>query len=223
MEVLIHDRPMEEDLLDIASIFELNHSDPIQQACRQITKQGIMPTIQKVFNSEPWKYPIQFQLWLEAVRFFVRHKLLELQYIKKDTYLTVTSTDSCVQLTFYPIGAIPPKLHLRQSTGRYFFTYHVPLFLAKAAMVESAYGSNGHSKLKLAKSKDPTIDVLGDPSYLNNYLPDSGATQHMTPRLADLVDVVEGQRLGVEVADGHIIRCSTTGSIRVNMQDDNGK
>jgi hypothetical protein len=57
---------------------------------------------------------------------------------------------------------------------------------------------------------DPSIQDTGDPCDLNNYLPDSGATQHMTPRLMDLINVVEGQHLGVEVTDGHIIKCSTT-------------
>jgi hypothetical protein len=54
--------------------------------------------------------------------------------------------------------------------------------------------------------KDPSLDEIGDPANLNNYLPDSGATQHMTPRREDLYDAVEGQNLGVEVADGYIIR-----------------
>ncbi len=69
---------------------------------------------------------------------------------------------------------------------------------------------------------DPSIQDVGNPCDLNNYLPDSGATQHMTPRLMDLTNVVEGQGLGVEVADGHIIKCSTTGDVIIRMQDDNG-
>jgi hypothetical protein len=52
---------------------------------------------------------------------------------------------------------------------------------------------------------NPSISEIGDSSNLNNYLPDSGATQHMTPRHMDLYDAVEGQNLSVEVADGHII------------------
>jgi hypothetical protein len=49
--------------------------------------------------------------------------------------------------------------------------------------------------------KDPSLAEIGNPGNLSNYLPDSGATQHMTPRRADLFDKVEGQNLGVEVAD----------------------
>jgi hypothetical protein len=66
------------------------------------------------------------------------------------------------------------------------------------------------------------ISEIGDPCNLNHYLPDSGASQHMTPHLADLINVVEGQRLGVEVADGRIIKCSTTGSVLIRMLDGNG-
>jgi hypothetical protein len=80
----------------------------------------------------------------------------------------------------------------------------------------------GKSHTSMRKLKDPSVAEIGDPSNLNNYLPDSGATQHMTPHLADSVDVVEGQNLGVEVVDGHLIRCSITGNIQIYMQDDTG-
>ncbi len=72
------------------------------------------------------------------------------------------------------------------------------------------------------RRRDPSISEIGDPGNLNNYLPDSGAMQHMTPRHADLYDVVEGQNLGVEVADGHIIKCSSTVKIKISMLDDRG-
>jgi len=72
------------------------------------------------------------------------------------------------------------------------------------------------------RKKDPSLEEIGDPCDLGNFLPDSGAMQHMTPRRADLFNVVEGQNLGVEVADSHIIKCSVTGKIRLNMTDDNG-
>ncbi len=52
---------------------------------------------------------------------------------------------------------------------------------------------------------NPSIEEIGDLSNWNNYLPNSGDTQHMTPRSADLINMVEGQRLGVEVAYGPII------------------
>jgi len=220
IEAFVHDRPMEEDLIDVATIFELNHKDSIPNACRQIIKEGAMPIIQKIFIPQPWTLPTQFHLWLETIRFLVRHKLLELQYTKADTYLTVTNTDSGLQLTFYPIGAAKPTLHLRVATEQYFFTYNSSPSHAQAAMAQ--IDNLEKKKSKANKVKDPTIQEIGDPRNLNNYLPDSGATQHMTPCLADLVDTGEGQKLGVEVADGHIIKCTTTGNTRISMQDDNG-
>jgi hypothetical protein len=72
------------------------------------------------------------------------------------------------------------------------------------------------------RKKDPTIEEIGDPCNLANYLPDSGATKHMTPRRADLFEVVEGHNLGVEVANGHVITCSMMGKIQLHMTDDNG-
>jgi hypothetical protein len=209
---------MEEDLIDAATIFELNHTDSIYQSCHQIVKEGILPITRQVFVPKLWDYPIQFQLWMEAVRFFIRHKLLELQYMKANMHLTLTNTDSCIQLTFYPIGALAPTLHLRND-GRYFLTYTFPSIYAQAAMAKIEGKS---MKVKASKIKDPSIEEIGDPRNLNNYLPDSGATQHMTPRLADLQNTVEGQKLVVEVANGHIIKCSTTGNIQISMQDDNG-
>ena len=211
---------MEECLLDCATLFELRNTESIYDTYRQIIKQAVMPTIQKMFVPRPWDFPIQFQIWLDTIRFYTKHKLLELQCVTtEDTYLTVTNTDCCIQLTFYPVGAPAPTLHLRTSTKQYFFTYQVPTFYARAAMAKSKNKEN--VKNKILKIRDSSIETIGVPSNLNNYLPDSGTTQHMTPRLADLIDMVEGQRLGVEVANGHVIKCSITGKIQINMQDDN--
>jgi hypothetical protein len=45
----------------------------------------------------------------------------------------------------------------------------------------------------------------------------------MTQGQANLYDAVEGRKLGVEVADSHIIQCSTTGKVKIAMTDDNGR
>jgi len=81
---------------------------------------------------------------------------------------------------------------------------------------------NQMEKANVIRKRDPLISEIGNPADLNNYLPDSGATQHMTPHLADLTDTVEGQNLGVEVADGHVIKCTITGKFQVRMLDENG-
>ncbi len=68
----------------------------------------------------------------------------------------------------------------------------------------------------------PSLEEIGNPANLNSYLPGSGATQHMTSQWDDLYDAVEGQKLRVEVADGHIIHCSTTSKVHISMTEDNG-
>jgi hypothetical protein len=212
---------MEEDRLDFDTIIALDNRDSIHKSYRQIMQSGIMPAVTKIFYPRPWNFPVQFDLWLSTIRFFVKHKLLELQCRTQErTYLTVTNMDSNIQLTFYLIGAAGPTLHLRESTGHYFFTYALPSLHARAALAAS---HSKQEKTKYCKIKDPTIEEIGDPSNLQNYLPDSGATQHMTPHLSDLIDMVEGQNLGVEAADGHVIRCSVTGRIWISMLDDNGQ
>jgi len=95
-QAFLHDRPMEECLLDSATIFELDNTDSVHQSYRQIMNMGIMPAVKQVFTPQPWNYPIQFDLWLDMLQFF------------------------------YPIGAPGPNLHLRNSTGQYFFTYKLP-------------------------------------------------------------------------------------------------
>ncbi len=63
-------------------------------------------------------------------------------------------------------------------------------------------------------------DEIGDPRDLHNYLLDSRATQHMTPHLADLEEVIQGKKLGMEVVDGHIIKCPAVGKIKIQIFDD---
>jgi hypothetical protein len=41
---------------------------------------------------------------------------------------------------------------------------------------------------KAGKKRDLTFNKIGDPSNLNNYLLDSGITQHMNPQLGHLLE-----------------------------------
>jgi len=73
-----------------------------------------------------------------------------------------------------------------------------------------------------AHQLDPFIDHIGQALNLCNWLPDFRASSHMTPCLADLEHVEEELNLGVEVADGHIVKCSACGLAAIDMVNDDG-
>ncbi len=136
--------------------------------------------------------------------------------------VSVISRNMTISVTFYPVEHERPAL-VRHGNN----TYIVPAQNLPGNIIED----DGMDDISLEHAfavkpipldaasaihcTNPSIQEIGDPRDLNNYLPDSGATQHMTPHLADLINVAEGQCLGVEVADGHIIKCSTTGSVLI--------
>jgi hypothetical protein len=51
---------------------------------------------------------------------------------------------------------------------------------------------------------------------------DTGASSHFTPCLSDMKEVEEGLDLGVKVADGHIVQCTTGGIVEFDMINDDG-
>jgi len=104
-----------------------------------------------------------------------------------DLPVTVGARNHMMIVTFYPVGHHRPELI---SMGHLEYLIH-PTDSDKEW--EQAFTAISRSEIANAvRKKDPTIVEIGVPSNLNNYLPDSGATQQMTPHLADLVDAVEG-------------------------------
>jgi hypothetical protein len=63
-----------------------------------------------------------------------------------------------------------------------------------------------------ARLNNSSLEVVIIPTLITTYqtVPDNRATQHMALRWEDLYNALEGQKSGVEVADGHMIHCSTT-------------
>ncbi len=73
------------------------------------------------------------------------------------------------------------------------------------------------SLMKQAKGLDPPFQYIGIESDLRNWMPDTGASSHFTSCLWDLKEVEVGLDLGVEVADGHIVKCKARGIVEINM------
>jgi len=136
----------------------------------------------------------------------VVNKLATLSTYSDTRTLLITTTDCGLQVTFYPENYHKPILHYVTNGGFYYVTHQYNSTIARAATAST--NTLLPAQANLMRSPNCSIESIGDPSNLNNFLPDSGVTHHMTPCLADLQDVVGGQKLGVEVADGHVIKCS---------------
>jgi hypothetical protein len=209
--VLLHNRPFNDLEPRVARIIYPDHR------ARTIFTEGIIPVLQRSFNVTPHQFPRCYRYWHSLVRAYIERRL---ENVEQGLQLPVTVgvRNRTIALTFYPTGNHPPALI---SMGHMQYIIHPTdpdeEFERAFAAISQIAGAH------VVRKRDPTIEESGNPADLNNYLPDSGATQHMTPRLADLVDAVEGQNLGVEVADGHVIKCTTTGKIKIRMLDDNGE
>jgi hypothetical protein len=218
--MMIHDYPLGDQDRSFAPIIYLEHQQ------ERILSEGIIPLLEHRFAFFPDDLPQCFTRWCNMVNAYLDYRL---HNIPGKFPVTVTSRNMTMSTAFYPIEHDHPALV--QEGNR---SYIVPARNLPGNLIEADNKENmsldgafstavkSSSTALAVRHQDPSITELGDPCNLNNYLPDSGATQHMTPRSADLINVVEGQNLGVGVADGHIIKCSTTGDVLIKMLDDNG-
>jgi hypothetical protein len=72
------------------------------------------------------------------------------------------------------------------------FTHADPTSTDPVTRAASATNTiNTKAQANFVKVKDPSIETIGAPRNLHNYLLDFGTTQHMTPCLQDLDDVLE--------------------------------
>ncbi len=217
--IMLHSWPLAEQDRSFAAVCypQLNFNTLMSEA--------IIPALGQRFGLCPDTLPLCFERWKEFVRAYVQYRFDQCPETINSP-VTVTCRHITLCLTFYPtIHEIPVLIQDNNET--YITTERtLPAILMtnnNITNIESANMAIMPTESAFAiKRKDPSVLELGDPGNLLNYLPDSGATQHMTPRRADLFDEVEGQNLGVEVADGHVIKCSITGKIQLNMLDDNG-
>ena len=63
---------------------------------------------------------------------------------------------------------------------------------------------------------------FSDSSQLTNWILDSGATCHMTPKVSDVISgLLEDMYKHIGVEDGHHITAIQKGQVRIKMCDDN--
>jgi len=211
--VLLHNRPFDDLDTRAARITRPDHR------ARGVFVEGIVPALNRGFNLEPNTFPRCYQFWPSLVKAYLEYRLENLEQ-GLNLPVTIGTCHRTLVITFYPVQHLMP---VAISIGNAEYFIHPEDSDEEWDQPERALTAISQVGMANAVRKvDPSIHDIGDPSDLNNYLLDSGTTQHMTPRLVDLTDVVEGQNLGVEVADGHVIKCTTTGKIRIKMLDDNG-
>jgi hypothetical protein len=208
--VLSHNRPLHDLEPRFARITYPDYS------ARTVFTEGIIPGLKRGFNIEPQDFPKCFRFWHSLVQVYLEFRL---ENIKQGLNLPVMIGihNRTIVISFYPVEYAAPSIismgYMEYLTHPDDLDDEYEQAFAAISKTESA---------NIVRKRDPSIAEIGDLVDHNNYLPVSGATQHMTPHLANLVEAVEGQNLGVEVADGHVIKCTTTGKIKIRMLDDNG-
>jgi hypothetical protein len=200
--LLLHNHPLSEVDRTFAAITYPNGVEDV------VIEEGIIPMLENGFNIPVDTLHNCVARFCFLVQAYLTHRFSHCwQLGHQDAPVMVTARNNTLCITFYPI-VHDTKEKFNDS----------PQESARMAISGPATAFT-HA----VRKKDPSIEDIGDPCDLGNFLPDSGATQHMTPCRADLFDVVEGHNLGDEVADGHVIQCSTTGKICLHMTDDNGE
>jgi hypothetical protein len=181
--VLLHNRPFDDLDTRVARITRPDHR------ARGVFLDGILPALQRGFGLEPNTFPKCYWYWHSLAQAYLEYRL---ENIKQGLTLPVTigTRHRTVTITFYPIRHLTPvAVSIRDAE---YITH--PDDSDEDWEPEHAFMAiNQTETVHAMRTQDPSIYEIGDPADLKNYLPDSRATQHMTPRLADLVDVVEGQ------------------------------
>jgi hypothetical protein len=181
--VLLHNRPFDDLDTRVARITRPDHR------ARGVFLDGILPALQRGFGLEPNTFPKCYWYWHSLVQAYLEYRL---ENIEQGLTLPVTigTRHRTVTITFYPIRHLTPvAVSIRDAE---YITH--PDDSDEDWEPEHAFMAiNQTETVHAMRTQDPSIYEIGDPADLKNYLPDSRATQHMTPRLADLVDVVEGQ------------------------------
>jgi hypothetical protein len=180
IEAYIHSHPLQEELLDFAVILNLDLSLDTQENIEEI-EEMINEGLIRIFRVD-YDHP-KYKIWSKQVNVIIHAKILSLQQDLPSCMVLVCTTDMGLQLTFYPPTVPQPILRTHENVTRSFVTFESPRTPSNHAVAAMAIDAkkNLKSMANAIKRKDPSIAEIGDPRNLQNYLLDSGATQHMTP------------------------------------------
>jgi hypothetical protein len=189
--VLLHDHPLEDVTYRINSLLIYPGS-----SSRPIFTQEIVPILDEIYNIRACELPRCFKWWHLLVKAYTDFRLENVEPTL-NVPVSVRFRFETIIITFHPLP--PSMLRVSERGG-------LPMNAMERTNTIAMVAVNRTASAHVVRKRDPELTEIGDSRDLSNYLPDSGATQHMTLHLADLHDTVEEQNLGVEVEDGHIIK-----------------
>jgi hypothetical protein len=139
-----------------------------------IFTQEIVLILDEIYNIRAHKLPRCFKWWHLLVKAYADFRLENIE-LTLNLPVSVSFRFQTIIITFHPVSPRMSGVNKRGDT----LTNTLDMMAINTTASEHA-----------VRKRDPELTKIGDPWDLNNYLPNSGATQHMTPRLADLQDTV---------------------------------
>ncbi len=200
---------------------------------RRTFKVSIIPALIQSFGVQPRDFPSCYCIWHHVVKGFITSKLFEPGLPPHHISVGYDNTQIMVFFHWNSHCQGPNLPHARAASAVVIQKFrenpdrddcHEDDWIPLTQDVAKAYVAtvSQAAKTRVNRVQDPSYDIVGVLGFLLNWEQDSGSTDHMTLCHADLLYVEDDQNLGVEVADGHIIKCTTTGKVCINMKDDNG-
>jgi hypothetical protein len=168
---MTHNFPLDDLGTRFAAVIYPNDS------ARVVFTQGIIPLLNQAFDLRPHSLPLCFRHWHSLAKSYISQRL-EVCHRIYSCAVTVAHKNSTVAITFYPIRSSSPMLAIEAQQYRIFcesaLTTNI-VFDDEMSIEETHMALTVTATANTVRRPDPSIDILGDPSNLNNYLPDSGA------------------------------------------------
>jgi len=182
--LLLHNYPLpDQDRTFAAIIFPESESE-------RVISEGVLQILQERFELPIKSYTGCIERFCSFVRSYIQQRFLTC-YQTAAAPVTVTCRHTTLCITFYP-RALDRHILIGDRTE----VYIVPVCVIPGHWVDDTDSDLSPDKMIIASmaisapataaafaicKKDPSIEEIGDPCDLGNFLSDSGTTQHMTP------------------------------------------
>jgi hypothetical protein len=147
-----------------------------------LMSEAIIPVLTACFGLRPNTLQQCFERWKNCIKEYIQHRFSDCPE-SINSLITVTCCNISLCITMYPVIHDTPIL-VHDGDNTYSTSEcSPPTNIIENGNMETANMAITTTATALAvHKKDPSLAEIGNPGNLSNYLPDSGATQHMTPR-----------------------------------------